>query len=55
MKGKIRVFCRVRPINEVEMEKGHIPVVTIVDHFTVKIRIKNNNSVNSNGGQQDES
>ena len=42
MKGKIRVFCRVRPVNEQERKAGHIPVVTIVDDFTVKIKLKLN-------------
>jgi hypothetical protein len=31
MKGKIRVFCRVRPMSELERDKGSIDVVTIVD------------------------
>ena len=31
MKGKIRVFCRVRPMNEHELEIGSLPVVTITD------------------------
>jgi len=47
MKGKIRVFCRVRPLNEHERQAGHIPVVTIVDHFTVKIKFKSNDRANT--------
>ena len=31
MKGKIRVFCRVRPMSDHELEIGSLPVVTITD------------------------
>ena len=40
MKGKIRVFCRVRPISEQEKGIGALPVVTIVDQYTLKIKLK---------------
>ena len=40
MKGKIRVFCRVRPMNEHELEIGSLPVVTITDQYTLKIKLK---------------
>lgn len=40
MKGKIRVFCRVRPISSGEREIGCLPVVTLLDQYTVRIRIK---------------
>ena len=31
MKGKIRVFCRVRPMSANEKQQGCSPVVTVVD------------------------
>ena len=31
MKGKIRVFCRVRPMNSSEIQMGALPVVTLID------------------------
>jgi hypothetical protein len=31
MKGKIRVFCRVRPMNDDELKMSSLPVVTIVN------------------------
>lgn len=31
MKGKIRVFCRVRPLSNQEKEIKSLPVVTILD------------------------
>ena len=31
MKGKIRVFCRVRPMSDHENNIGSLPVVTITD------------------------
>jgi len=40
MKGKIRVFCRVRPLSEKENEMGSQPIVNIVDEFTVKVDTK---------------
>ena len=40
MKGKIRVFCRVRPMNEHELEIGSLPVVTITDQYMLKIKLK---------------
>lgn len=40
MKGKIRVFCRVRPMNQSELTKGGLPVVSLVDQSTLKIRVK---------------
>ena len=44
MKGKIRVFCRVRPMNEHELEIGSLPVVTILDEYTLKIKLKRESS-----------
>lgn len=35
MKGKIRVFCRVRPLNEAESRKGSGNILNIMDEFTV--------------------
>lgn len=40
MKGKIRVYCRVRPMNQNETKMGCIDAVTMVDQFTLKIRVK---------------
>lgn len=40
MKGKIRVFCRVRPMSDHENQLGSLPVVTIVDQYTLKIKVK---------------
>ncbi|XVF16068.1 hypothetical protein REPUB_Repub09cG0209100 [Reevesia pubescens] len=36
MKGKIRVFCRVRPLNEKEMVEKDRKVLTGLDEFTVE-------------------
>ena len=44
MKGKIRVFCRVRPMNSHELEIGSLPVVTISDEYTLKIKLKREGS-----------
>ena len=40
MKGKIRVFCRVRPMSDRELEIGSLPVVTVSDEYTLKIKLK---------------
>jgi len=40
MKGKIRVFCRVRPMSQQEKDLGSMPVVTVIDQYTVRIRLK---------------
>jgi len=40
MKGKIRVFCRVRPMNQHESDIGSLPVVKITDQYTLKIKLK---------------
>jgi hypothetical protein len=40
MKGKIRVFCRVRPISQKEIEMGCSSIVNIMDEFTVKVNTK---------------
>jgi hypothetical protein len=40
MKGKIRVFCRVRPMNQNELAMGGLPVVSLVDPYSLKIRVK---------------
>ena len=39
MKGKIRVFCRVRPMSQAEKDLGSLPVVTVVDQYTIRIRL----------------
>ncbi|XP_021300888.1 kinesin-like protein KIN-14E isoform X1 [Herrania umbratica] len=36
MKGKVRVFCRVRPLNEKEMVEKERKVLTGLDEFTVE-------------------
>ncbi|KAL9327288.1 hypothetical protein ACSQ67_007933 [Phaseolus vulgaris] len=36
MKGKIRVYCRLRPLNEKEMAEKEREVLTAVDEFTVE-------------------
>ena len=40
MKGKIRVYARVRPMNQKEVRMGFINAVQIVDQFTLRIRVK---------------
>ena len=35
LKGKIRVFCRVRPLSKSELERGCSNITTIVDEFTI--------------------
>lgn len=35
MKGKIRVYCRVRPLNDTESRKGSGNILNIMDEFTV--------------------
>ena len=35
LKGKIRVFCRVRPLSKGELERGCNNITTIVDEFTI--------------------
>ena len=35
LKGKIRVFCRVRPLSNSEIERGCGNITTIVDEFTI--------------------
>ncbi|XP_029130432.1 kinesin-like protein KIN-14I [Cajanus cajan] len=36
MKGKIRVYCRLRPLNEKEIAEKERGVLTVVDEFTVE-------------------
>jgi len=36
MKGKIRVFCRLRPLNEKEIAEKERDVLTSLDEFTVE-------------------
>ena len=38
MKEKIRVYCRVRPLNQNKAKNGS--AVTVVDQFTLKINVK---------------
>ncbi|XP_023658969.1 uncharacterized protein [Paramormyrops kingsleyae] len=37
MKGKIRVFCRIRPMSEAETSCGSIPVVDCLDDYSVTV------------------
>ena len=41
MKGKVRVYCRSRPISSTEKERGNFNIVESSDEFTVKIRDRN--------------
>lgn len=41
MKGKIRVYCRVRPISQEEKKKGSGSVVNVADEFTLKVQTRN--------------
>lgn len=40
MKGKIRVYCRVRPMNDNEKKMSCIDAVSVSDRFTLRIRVK---------------
>ena len=40
LKGQIRVYCRVRPINYRETQINSLSVVTILDKYTLKIKTK---------------
>ena len=50
LKGQIRVYCRVRPMSDRELEIGSLPVVTILDQYTLKIRIKKEGTTGPSGG-----
>lgn len=41
MKGKVRVYCRSRPISSTEKERGNFNIVESSDEFTVKINTTN--------------
>jgi hypothetical protein len=51
MKGKIRVYCRVRPMSKNELDNGYLNIVTIVNQFTVKIKLKKENMAITDGKQ----
>jgi len=36
MKGKIRVFCRVRPLNDYELSINSKTIINIADPYTIK-------------------
>ena len=38
MKGKVRVYCRSRPISKTEKDRGNFSVINSPDEFTVKVR-----------------
>lgn len=40
MKGKIRVYCRVRPMSLNEQRIGCIAAVSLSDPFTLRISVK---------------
>eukprot|EP00899_Mesostigma_viride_P003780 jgi/Mesvir1/13402/Mv16489-RA.1 len=40
MKGKIRVYCRVRPISKTESARGNFTVVSSVDEFSIDVAVK---------------
>ena len=40
MKGKIRVYCRIRPMLSSEIERNHKTVVTRKDELTLQIETK---------------
>jgi len=54
MKGKIRVFCRVRPISQQERELKSLPVVTIIDPYTLKIKLKKEGLLGGEGYKEEE-
>ena len=39
MKGAIRLFCRIRPLSKMELEReeSRVPIVVAHDEFTVKV------------------
>lgn len=37
LQGKIRVYCRSRPLSNDEIKAGHTNVVTSADEFTVEL------------------
>ena len=41
MKGKVRVYCRSRPISKTEKERGNFSVINAPDEFTMKVSILN--------------
>jgi len=41
MKGKVRVFCRVRPMIKSEVDKGCRSVATLIDDFNLSLETKN--------------
>ena len=41
MKGKIRVFCRVRPPSESELATGSPMIAEIQDNMTIQLQTKN--------------
>lgn len=51
MKGKIRVFCRVRPMSTNEKQMGSLEVVKVVDQLTLKIKLKKENTYLEDGKQ----
>lgn len=49
MKGKIRVYCRVRPMNASEAQLGCIDAIQIIDEFTLRIRVKKEQQLYASG------
>ena len=48
MKGKIRVYCRVRPMNQNEHRMKCLDAITIIDQFTLKVRVKKDQQLYKN-------
>ncbi len=40
MKGKVRVFCRVRPVSDYERDNNYLPIVTVKNNQTVSIQLR---------------
>ena len=39
MKGKIRVFCRVRPLSQQEQSLKSSSIIKVADEYTLKFRV----------------
>ena len=44
------MYCRVRPMSERESEINSTPVVTILDRYTLRIKVKKEGSTGPSGG-----
>jgi Kinesin-like protein len=41
MKGKVRVFCRIRPMLPSELNRGCQPIITPIDDFNISLETRN--------------